>query len=42
MAETCICRTSTGLNRGLNHHWQKLANPALWATNVCATHFWCI
>jgi len=25
MAETYFCRT--GLNRGLNHLWQKLANP---------------
>jgi len=25
-AETCFCRT--GLNRGLNHLWQKPANPA--------------
>ena len=44
MAETCFCRT--GLNRGLNHLWQKLANPAdckrtnqktglkFWATNA--------
>jgi len=27
MAETCFCRT--GLNRGLNHLWSKLADPGL-------------
>jgi len=27
LAETCFCQT--GLNRGLNRCWQKLANPAI-------------
>jgi len=33
MAETCFCRT--GLNHGLNHLWQKLANPGLAELTVC-------
>jgi len=38
MAETCFCRT--GLNHGLNHLWQKLANPDTAALQLPWSFHW--